>query len=166
MSKTKNHLPVFGVGPMYVLSCLALTIIGLILRKKGYFSAGEVRQGRLVFAVLAGGFLFWGLFLWAKAVIFQKIGKEIQSGKLVTTGIYSIVRNPIYSAFLFIFTGVLLLAGNYFLLPLPVVFWAFLTVLLKQTEEKWLRQKFGKEYTAYCRKVNRVIPWLPRNDKR
>ncbi|MEL5719973.1 MAG: isoprenylcysteine carboxylmethyltransferase family protein, partial [Treponemataceae bacterium] len=80
----------------------------------------------------------------------------------VTTGVYGIVRNPIYSAFLFIFSGVLLLFRNWFLLILPFVFWALLTLLMKFTEEIWLKDKFGKEYTAYCKKVNRVIPWFRR----
>lgn len=71
---------------------------------------------------------------WIKAVIRQKIGDEIKKGKLVTTGIYSIVRNPIYSAFL-------------------------LTFLVKQTEEKWLLEKFGDRYVEYCKRVNRIIPW-------
>ena len=33
----------------------------------------------------------------------------------------------------------------------------------KNTEEKWLREKFGKEYIDYCKDVNRVIPWFAKN---
>lgn len=29
------------------------------------------------------------------------------------------------------------------------------------TEEKWLRKTFGAEYDAYCKRVNRCIPWIP-----
>lgn len=35
-----------------------------------------------------------------------------------------------------------------------------LTVLLKQTEEKWLSDLYGEEYKDYCRRVNRCIPWF------
>lgn len=52
---------------------------------------------------------------------------------------------------------------NYILLVLPFFFWIFLTVLMKNTEEKWLREKFGKEYIDYCKDVNRVIPWFAKN---
>jgi hypothetical protein len=47
-----------------------------------------------------------------------------------------------------------------YLLLLPFLFWAFLTVLMQCTEEKWLKEKFGEEYTEYAKKVNRVIPWF------
>lgn len=101
-----------------------------------------------------------GIILWIKSVIFQKISEEIKSGHLVTCGIYSIVRNPIYSAFTFIFTGILLIASNLYLLIIPFIFWLYLTILLKFTEEKWLKEKFGEEYILYCKRVNRVIPWF------
>ena len=35
-----------------------------------------------------------------------------------------------------------------------------LTVLLKQTEEKWLSDLYGEEYKDYCRRVNCCIPWF------
>ena len=91
-------------------------------------------------------------------MLFSKIKRKITEGKLITTGVYSIVRNPIYSAFLFIFTGILLFTNNLYLLIFPIFFYLLLTVLLKRTEEKWLIEKFKDEYKIYLKKVNRVIP--------
>ena len=31
---------------------------------------------------------------------------------------------------------------------------------MKNTEEKWLTEHFGKEYINYCKRVNRAIPWF------
>ena len=59
-------------------------------------------------------------------------------------------------------TGVILLIGNLYFLILPFVFWGFMTVLMKHTEEKWLRRTFGQPYDEYCKKVNRCIPWRRR----
>ena len=56
-----------------------------------------------------------GVILWLSAVLVTKIDRKIKEGKLITTGIYSIVRNPIYSAFLFIFTGIIFLVNNIYL---------------------------------------------------
>jgi protein-S-isoprenylcysteine O-methyltransferase Ste14 len=42
------------------------------------------------------------------------------------------------------------------------VFWAFLTVLMKATEEKWLRDLYGQEFEEYCARTNRCIPWFPK----
>lgn len=155
-------LPIFGIGPIYMISCLMMSICALIAEKRGLIATLRFPALRNITAALGVLFIGIGVFLWVKAVIFDKITKSIQSGKLATTGIYAIVRNPIYSAFLFIFSGVLLIDGNLYLLFLPVLFWIYVTLLMKFTEEKWLAQKFGEEYIEYCKKVNRVIPWFQR----
>ena len=77
---------------------------------------------------------------------------------LVTTGIYAYLRHPIYAAFFYIATGLILITQNIILFILPVIFWAFLTVAMIKTEEKWLIGKFGNDYIDYSKKVNRFIP--------
>ena len=57
----------------------------------------------------------------------------------------------------------LMIYGNLWLLILPVLYWLFLTVLMKCTEEKWLKNLYGVEYEEYCWRVNRCIPWFPKN---
>ena len=154
----KNTLPVFGVGPIYAVSCLLLTAFGFFLKKKGFLNGGDL-PGLKSEAMRIGFMLILiGVALWIYAVLIQRISKEISSGHLVTTGIYSIVRNPIYLAFLCVCTGILITAHNVYLLIIPVVLYIFLTVLMKQTEEKWLLDKFGADYIEYCKHVNRVIP--------
>ncbi len=156
----KNTLPVFGVGPIYAVSCLLLTAFGLFLKKNGFLNGGDLPGLKSVSMIISFLLIFIGVALWIYAVIIQRISREISSGNLVTTGIYSIVRNPIYLAFLCVCTGILVTGHNVYLLIFPVFFYIFLTVLMKQTEEKWLLDKFGLEYTEYCKHVNRVIPWF------
>ena len=71
--------------------------------------------------------------------IVQKMVKTIKDNILLTKGVYAVVRNPIYSAFFFVFTGMLLIEANLWLLILPIVFWLYMTILLKLTEEKCLK---------------------------
>ena len=52
----------------------------------------------------------------------------------------------------------MLVAANYILLILPFIYWVILTILMKNTEEKWLKNEFGTEYEIYLKEVNRVIP--------
>ena len=56
--------------------------------------------------------------------------------------------------------GAALLSSNLYLLPLPLMFWALLTVMMQTVEEKWLLDEFGDEYKEYCKRVNRCIPWF------
>lgn len=164
MKSKEFKMPIYGVGPIYVVACLILTIAGIYLHIKGYLYQGELIEWKIFFII--GGILLIlsGIYLWVQAVIVQRIDKKIKENKLLTTGVYGIVRNPVYSAFILIFTGALLFTANYILLILPFVFWAFLTILMKNTEEKWLRNEFGKDYEEYSKKVNRVIPWIRRGD--
>ena len=39
-----------------------------------------------------------------------------------------------------------------------------LFILKSEDEEKWLYNLYGYEYKAYCKKVNRCIPWFPKNN--
>lgn len=154
--KENKHLSVLGVGPLYVISILILTIIALILNQLNVVYKIKVLNKFLI--ILAIISILIAISLWVSAVLFSKVKTKIKENTLVTTGVYSIVRNPIYSAFLFLFTGILLFTRNLYLLIFPVIFWIYLTYLLKETEEKWLKDKFKEEYQKYMKKVNRIIP--------
>jgi protein-S-isoprenylcysteine O-methyltransferase Ste14 len=161
MKSGKTHLPLFGPGPVYVAVILALTVSGLLLAHYGLLDSGNTTVLRVPFTVLAALFILGGVVLWTQAVLVAKLDANILQNRLVTGGVYAWVRNPVYAAFLLVCTGALLFAHNLWLLLLPVFFWAFLTVLMKHTEEKWLHETYGAAYAAYCRRTNRCIPWPP-----
>lgn len=165
MKSQEFKMPAFGVGPIYVIISLILEVVGIFLHLKGYFCAGELIERKIFFNIIGTILILLGIYLWIQAVIVEKINKKVKEKKLITSGVYSLVRNPVYSAFIFIFTDILLFTANLYLLILPFVFWFFLTILMKNTEEKWLKNKFGKEYEIYLKEVNRVIPWFRRKSK-
>ena len=155
----KNHLPILGVGPLYVVTIILMTIISITLSATGIIPVITFTNIRWIF-VLSGILCFIiGITLWLKAVIIDRLDAHIIKNELVTTGVYAYVRNPVYSAFMFVCTGVLLIYGNLILLLLPIIYWGFMTVLMKSTEEKWLEDLYGKEYVQYRQRVNRCIPW-------
>ena len=159
--KNKEHLPLMGVGPVYVMSIIALTVIGIVLSVVDILNIGKYDVLKIPFAILGVLLIALGVFMWLSANFASKLDDNIKSNKLVTTGIYAWVRNPIYSAFLLMCTGAILIANNIILLLLPLLYWIFMTVLMKNTEEKWLQELYGQEYTEYCQRVNRCIPWFP-----
>lgn len=154
----KDKLPVYGVGPIYGIGISAISVIMIILAK-ALFKSGSIAGLKIPFFIFGIIFILSGVAVWISAVIIAKIDDGIKSNTLVTHGIYAYCRNPIYTAVTFVNVGALLIANNLWLLILPFGYWAFLTVLMKHTEEKWLLDMFGRQYTDYCKTVNRCIPW-------
>ena len=161
----KKHLPIYGVGPFYGVGIIAMTVIGIVLSALGCIENGRIESIAIVIVFVITGIVIMllGFFVWKPAALGDKsIDKYITSNTLCTTGIYSIVRNPCYSGIMLMCTGALCIAHNVWLLFLPLIYWIAMTVMLKCSEEKWLRNLYGQEYVEYCRKVNRCIPWFPR----
>ncbi len=156
--KNSDHLPLFGVGPLYGGIVAAITAAGCVAGS--LISFGIVPQMKIPLLILGILLVVYGVSLWIRAVIVAKLDDGIKENRLVTGGVYAHVRNPIYSAIMFACTGALCIAGNLLFLPLFFVFWALMTVMMKKTEEKWLLDRFGKQYSDYCKRVNRAIPWF------
>lgn len=80
-----------------------------------------------------------------------------KSEKLVTNGIYAISRNPMYLGFLVILLGWFIILENIAGLLFLPAFVLFLNYFQIKPEERFLLQKFGSDYSEYCRKVRRWI---------
>lgn len=164
MKSQSSGMPAFGVGPVYVLVSAVLTAAALHLDHAGVYAIRLRGYGRTFLIALGVLSIALGVVLWVWAVLFGKILRYAEEGKLVTTGVYAAVRHPVYSAFFLLFTGILLTRANVTLLVVPIVLWIFLTVLMKHTEEKWLLERFGEEYARYAARTNRVFPRFPRKN--
>ena len=161
VAKSKPHLPIMGVGPAYVISIVLLSGLSIFAAATHLHLSRPTSALLEIFLFIIGLlFILSGLLIYFLAIK-AKITRSIKENTLVTHGVYSIVRNPIYSAWLFICTGTLFLYGNpYLALMLFLIFWLSLTILMKHTEEKWLTKLYGEAYLEYCKKVNRCLPWF------
>lgn len=160
--RNKSHLPIFGPGPFYVFFVIALTAVGIFCSKKNYIPVLHVAALSVPLSVMGYFLIAEGLILYYYAVIKQRINRAVKDNKMVTKGVYAYVRNPVYSAFMFLCSGILFLFCNLYLLFLPILFWIFLTILMRFTEERWLLNLYGEKYTEYYNQVNRAIPWIRR----
>lgn len=82
---------------------------------------------------------------------------ENDKTEMVTSGVYSISRNPAFLAFYCVYIGLLLIAFNWVLLVLSVFAITMLHLQILQ-EEMFLAKAFGAEYNAYKSKVRRFRP--------
>lgn len=160
--KTQKHLPVFGVGPIYVFTIAVLTFAACRMRNLPALSSGRIDVLQKPLFVLGVVLIALGVFIWFQAAVASRLLDGIVKNRLITTGIYAWGRNPLYTAFMIACTGAIRMAGNLCFFFLPFVFWEFMTALMKRTEEKWLRDLYGKQYDEYCGRVNRCWPWFPR----
>ena len=161
--KERNHLPLFGVGPVIIVFQILITVIGIITSHQGYFDAGKTELLNTPLKIIGIGLILFGFYLNYSAKYKTELFEMVAENKLITTGVYAIVRNPVYSAVFLACTGAVCIANNLFLFFIPVICWIYMTIFLKLTEEKWLADLYGKEYIEYCKKVNRCIPWFPKH---
>ncbi|MBO6207922.1 MAG: isoprenylcysteine carboxylmethyltransferase family protein [Lachnospiraceae bacterium] len=160
--KDGQKLPLFGVGPYIVYGMVMVNVIGIVLLcyvfKIGLLEATWI----LIFRVVAVLLMILGGILWYKGALGSDMDASISENRLQTKGIYSWVRNPMYSGIWIALTGITFMWHNIWTLILPLIDWGIMTIALINTEEKWLLGLYGKEYEEYKKHVNRCIPWFPR----
>ena len=120
-------------------------------------SVGQIGLGCLVF--LGALLLFWRTH--------QALGRqwsvslEIRAEhKLVTSGVYTYVRHPMYSAFFLWALAQALLLPNLLAGLSGLVGFGILFFFRVGEEEAMMRETFGAEYDAYCARTKRVVPFL------
>jgi protein-S-isoprenylcysteine O-methyltransferase Ste14 len=157
--KEGQKLPLFGVGPYIVYGMAAVNLIGVILF--GYvFKIGILAvPWILIFRMIGVLLIAAGIAVWFIGAMRSDMDDSITENRLQTKGIYSWVRNPMYSGWWIALSGSLLMWHNVWLLMFPVIDWLIMTVALINTEEKWLLDLYGDEYAEYKKHVNRCIPW-------
>lgn len=84
--------------------------------------------------------------------------KKVYADKLVTEGIFSHCRNPLYVGNILMLLGVGILSNSLLFMSLIIPAFLFIYQAIVIAEEHFLQGKFGAEFDAYCERVNRWIP--------
>lgn len=85
---------------------------------------------------------------------------QVYAEKLVTGGLYSHVRNPMYVGNFFLMLGLSLASNSWVFLLLGIPLAALMHVAIVAAEEDFLRAKFGAEFDAFCARSPRWVPRL------
>ncbi|WP_339833828.1 isoprenylcysteine carboxylmethyltransferase family protein [uncultured Flavobacterium sp.] len=77
---------------------------------------------------------------------------------LNTTGIYSLVRHPLYLGNYFMWLGLAMMSENFwFAVAFTLLYWVYYERIMF-SEEKFLRSKFGENYLKWAEKVPAFVP--------
>ena len=76
--KQKEHLPIFGIGPVYVGTIAIIAIIGIILSKKGYLDSGLIPELKIPMLIIGIVVALLGVFIWGYA--FLRGGEDTVAG--------------------------------------------------------------------------------------
>ncbi|MEM1359066.1 MAG: protein-S-isoprenylcysteine O-methyltransferase [Bacteroidota bacterium] len=89
------------------------------------------------------------------------VSLEIREGhNIVNSGVYKLIRHPMYLAIFLLVIAQALLLNNYVAGPAGLLFFGLLYLLRVGREEKMMIQQFGEEYVAYMKSTKRIIPYL------
>lgn len=153
----KHHgMNIIGQGGKIILFMLP-ALVGAIWLHTALPRAAALPEWLGFSWVLGYLLLVPGLALWGTAV--AQLLSGFPQGKLVTSGAYGVVRNPIYSSVaFFILPAVSLITQTWVYLVAAVFLYAGVMLFIGK-EEAMLRAAFGKEYEAYLKRVDRMVPF-------
>lgn len=96
-------------------------------------------------------------------------GRNTKEGQVAeslnTTGIYSMVRHPLYLGNYFMWIGIVLFTFNFsFILIVSLMFWLYYERIMF-AEERFLERKFGDAYMNWANQTPAFIPCLAKYKK-
>lgn len=159
--KTRHH---FGKSKKGSTSLFLLFLSSLISALSvGYFLWKEGPDSLALYII---GLVVFFLAFTGRAKALQELGKNysqdfrcVPNGFLVITGVYSVIRHPIYLFYTIETVGYYVIKQNYVSIAAVVV--VILTAFYRmESEEKYLCQKFGDQYESYRKKTKRFIPFV------
>ncbi len=127
------YFPRMGLAEQpYELICLSVSLLGLLIRVYTVGHSAKNTSGRNT--------------------------RQQRADSLNTTGIYSMVRHPLYLGNFFMWLGPALLTENpWFILVFCLIYWIYYERIMF-AEEQFLRGKFGETYLKWSEKVPAFLP--------
>lgn len=159
--KSKKNLPLYGIGPVIVFGQLLIAGGAIAISYKFKWDCYEYEMLNIPLKIIGILSVIFGLYLNYSAKHISNLFENVSENRLIQDGIYGYVRNPVYSAAFFVSIGIVSMTNRLILLvAVGIICWSYMSILLVVTEEKWLRDLYGKQYEDYCNRVNRCIPWF------
>lgn len=146
-----------AIAPPPVIA-LVMVAIGVVL---GVYWPVEIIPAPWQY--IAGGPIIAGAVLMVVSAfrLFQRAKTPVPTYRtpttLVTNGVYTITRNPIYLSMVLLMIGLAVMLDNIWLLALAAVFQQIIRWGVIAREEPFLEAKFGDDYRAFKQRTRRWI---------
>ena len=152
-------------GPGFALA-VVLCSAGLVLQLVGAVPPVKALDGDVA-NILGAALASLGIVITLVAQFAMgdawRIGVDPSEGtELVTSGVFSVVRNPIYAAMITSFAGIALLAPNVLTVAGAILLVVALELQTRLVEESYLSRVHGERYTAYATETGRFLPGIGR----
>jgi protein-S-isoprenylcysteine O-methyltransferase Ste14 len=153
----------WGVGPNILMTALYYIVVSSTVTHHWPDVCRIRAVPHRVFQVVGVLLLAIGVPLLVLSLI--TLNRKYNRDQLATGGIYGVVRNPIYCAWVvFLIPGLVLLFPSWPLLLTPSVAYISFRARIWQ-EEAYLEERFGDAYRSYGSEVPELLPF-PRPRKR
>jgi protein-S-isoprenylcysteine O-methyltransferase Ste14 len=152
----------WGIGPSILMTALYYIVVSSTVTHHWPDVCRIRAVPHRVFQVVGVLLLAIGVPLLVLSLI--TLNRKYNRDQLATGGIYGVVRNPIYSAWVvFLIPGLVFLSPSWPLLLTPLVTYiAFKATIAR--EEAYLEDRFGDTYRVYRSEVRELLPF-PRRRK-
>jgi len=124
-----------------------------VFGEEGY----EVLKDWLMFGVSVAGLVIRGMVIGFAYIKRGGKNKEVYADKLVTEGMFSTCRNPLYFGNMLIYIGIFIEHGDPLIIFTGIPLFYFIYICIIATEENYLRKKFGGQYDDYAAVTNRWV---------
>lgn len=145
------------------------SLTGLAVIPFFYFLTGEPRFADYRYSAIQGwvGLVLMLAALWMFYETHRQLGRNWsvtldtrQGHRLVSDGLYKLVRHPMYTAFWLLALAQAALLANWVAGLAGVVGWGTLFFLRIGREEQLMIDTFGEDYRQYMRRTARILPWV------
>ncbi|MFZ1704041.1 MAG: isoprenylcysteine carboxylmethyltransferase family protein [Saprospiraceae bacterium] len=147
---------------------LLLLIFGVVLKVYKVQQANIDGNGLLTenMKLVAFSVGLLGLFIRVFTIGYTPIntsGRNTKEGQVAdslnTTGLYSLIRNPLYLGNYFMWLSIAMLTGNvWFMFTFTLLYWIYYERIV-YTEEQFLTGKFGEVYLKWTEKTPPFLPY-------
>jgi protein-S-isoprenylcysteine O-methyltransferase Ste14 len=154
----KKRMSRWGVGPKTFVPSLTYTLAAWAATS-AWPGAFRLRSLPDVVGTVGVVLTTVGLLMWMVGGV--TVMRAYNRDQLVTSGVFALVRHPVYAAWItLVFPGLALLNRSWPMFITPLIAYAIFRRLIHR-EDEYLEQRFGPAYVNYRRRVNEVIP-IPR----